>query len=119
VEAHPVENPTTFMVSVTSTHPNAVRIPGGRNWTYRGDIVEIWTRNPTLRKPLSYELCHTVRVGVRCFKRVLPNNGGTTWRLRIGSDWAGWVDGKYRGFINFTWRVHGQTVAQRRVWVSE
>jgi hypothetical protein len=47
---------------------------------------------------------------------------GGTWFLvyrccpttRIGSDWACWVGGKYRGFINFTWRVHGQTVAPRQ-----
>jgi hypothetical protein len=33
--------------------------------------------------------------------------------------WAGYVNGRYRRYVEFTWRVAGRVVARKRVWVYE
>jgi hypothetical protein len=33
--------------------------------------------------------------------------------------WAGFVEGRYRRYVEFTWRIDQRIVARKRIWVYE
>jgi hypothetical protein len=39
------------------------------------------------------------------------------WRLRIMPPWAGYVNGRYERYVEFSWRVAGRIAALKRVWI--
>jgi hypothetical protein len=120
VEPQPPPKPR-YEALVVSTHPNAVRVPGSRKWTYRGDTVAITFRNftaePGARQP--YRVCWTGRFGPCCRTRTLSARARDTWRMRLLGKWVGYRGKRYVRYIEFSWHVGERTVAKRRVWVWE
>lgn len=107
-----------YQASVRSTHPGAVR---GPNWTYRGDTVRVAFRNAAARATdrRRYTVCYTKNRVLACRKRRVVGRSWDAWRLRIMPPWAGYVNGRYRRYVEFTWRVDGRIVARKRIFVWE
>ena len=107
-----------YQATVRTTHPRAVH-DRSRNWTYRGDIVRVAFRNAAARlgERLRYRSCYTRNRGLACRTRTLRGRQWDAWRLGIKGPWAGYVRGRYRRYVEFTWRVSGKTVARKRIWV--
>jgi hypothetical protein len=110
-----------YEASVVSTHPNAIRVPGSRKWTYRGDTIAISFRNSTAfagtHQP--YRVCWTGRFGQRCRSRSLFGRTRDTWRMRLLGNWVGYRGKRYVRYIEVSWRVGSRDVARRRIWVYE
>jgi glucose/arabinose dehydrogenase len=107
-----------YQATVRTTHPRAIR-DRSRNWTYRGDIVRVAFRNaaaPTGERR-RYTVCHTRNRAVVCGTRTLRGRAWDAWKLRIRRPWAGYVKGRYRRYVEFTWRVSGRTLARKRIWI--
>jgi hypothetical protein len=116
----PREPAPRYQAAVRSVHPGAIR-DSSRNWTYRGDTVRVAFRNAAARigarRP--YTVCYTRNRRLSCRNRVLRGRATDAWRLRIMPPWAGYVNGRYRRYVEFTWRVSGRVVARKRIWVYE
>jgi hypothetical protein len=109
-----------YQASVRSTTPNAIR-QGSRNWTYRGDTVRVRFRNATARPGdgEGYRVCYTKNRRLACRNRRILGRSWDAWRLRVMPPWAGFVNGRYRRYVEFTWRIERQVVARKRIWVYE
>jgi hypothetical protein len=105
---------------VRTTHRGAIR-DRSRNWTYRGDTVRIAFRNATASAGAvrRYTVCYTRNRSLQCRNRALDGRVVDAWRLRIMAPWAGYVNGRYRRYVEFTWRVSGRVTARKRIWVYE
>jgi len=120
----PVSPPPTstpkprYQASVRTTHPRTIR-DRSRNWTYRGDTVRVAFRNAAAPagERRRYEVCHTRKRALVCGSRTLRGNAWDAWKLRVRRPWAGYVKGRYRRYVEFTWRVSGKTVARKRIWI--
>jgi hypothetical protein len=108
-----------YQASARSTHPGAVRARG--NWTYRGDTVRVAFRNAAARANdrRRYRVCYTKNRVLACRNRRIVGRSWDAWRLRIMPPWAGYVNGRYRRYVEFTWRIDSRIVARKRVWVWE
>jgi hypothetical protein len=121
VQRHPQATPQPrYEASVRSIHPGAIR-DRSRNWTYRGDTVRVAFRNATARPSNSqlYRVCYTKNRRLACRIRRIRGRSWDAWRLRIMPPWAGFVNGRYRRYVEFTWRVDRRIVARERIWVYE
>jgi hypothetical protein len=109
-----------YQASVRSIHPGAVRDPS-RNWTYRGDTVRVAFRNAAARPSdgRGYRVCYTKNRRLACRNRRILGRSWDAWRLRIMPPWAGFVNGRYRRYVEFTWRIDRRVVERKRVWVYE
>jgi hypothetical protein len=109
-----------YEASVRSIHPGAIA-DRSRNWTYRGDTVRVAFRNVAARPGAvrPYRVCYTQNRRLACRSRTLRGRTVDAWRLRIMPPWAGYVNGRYRRYVEFTWRVSGRVIARKRVWVYE
>ena len=109
-----------YQASVRTTHPRAIR-NRSRNWTYRGDTVRAAFRNAAARagERRRYTVCYTRNRSLPCRRRTLRGRRWDAWKLRIKAPWAGYVRGRYRRYVEFTWRVSGRTVARKRIWIYE
>ena len=67
----------------------------------------------------SYSVCYTRNRRLPCLSRVLRGPAVDAWRLRVMPPWAGYVNGRYRRYVEFTWRVSNRIVARKRIWVYE
>jgi hypothetical protein len=107
-----------YQASVNSTHPGAVR---GRKWTYRGDTVRVAFRNAAARQNDRgrYQVCYTKNHALACRTRRMVGRSWDAWRLRIMPPWAGYVNGRYRRYVEFTWRVDRRVVARKRIFIWE
>jgi glucose/arabinose dehydrogenase len=115
----PAPKPTPrYQATVRTTHPRAIR-DRSRNWTYRGDIVRVAFRNAAAPagERRRYKVCHTRNRAVVCGMRTLRGRAWDAWKLRIRRPWAGYVKGRYRRYVEFTWRVSSRTVARKRIWI--
>jgi hypothetical protein len=118
--ASTVASPTCYQASVRSIHPGAIRDPS-RNWTYRGDTVRVAFRNAAARPSdgRGYRVCYTKNRRLACRSRRILGRSWDAWRVRIMPPWAGFVNGRYRRYGEFTWRIDRQVVARKRIWVYE
>lgn len=109
-----------YEASVRSIYPGAIREPG-RNWTYRGDTVRVRFRNAAARPNdgQGYRVCYTKNRRLACRNRRILGRSWDAWRLRIMPPWAGFVGGRYRRYVEFTWRIDRRIVARKRIWVYE
>jgi hypothetical protein len=109
-----------YEASVRSTHPGAIR-DSSRNWTYRGDTVRVRFRNAAARPNdgQGYRVCYTKNRRLACHNRRILGRSWDAWRLRIMAPWAGFVGGRYRRSVEFTWRIDRRIVARKRIWVYE
>jgi hypothetical protein len=109
-----------YEASVRSIHPGAIRDPS-RNSTYRGDTVRVRFRNANARPSdgHGYRVCYTHNRRLACRNRRILGRSWDSWRLRIMPPWAGFVGGRYRRYVEFTWRVDRRIVARKRIWVYE
>ena len=67
----------------------------------------------------TYRVCYTRNRRLACRSRALRGPAVDAWRLRIVAPWVGYIDGRYRRHVEFTWRVSNQIVARKRIWVYE
>jgi hypothetical protein len=109
-----------YEASVRSIHPDAIR-DRSRNWTYRGDAVRLRFRNAAARPNdgRGYRVCYTKNRRLACQNRRILGRTWDYWRVRIMPPWAGFVNGRYRRYVEFTWRVDRRIVARKRIWVYE
>jgi hypothetical protein len=109
-----------YQASVRSIHPGAIR-DRSRNWTYRGDTVRVAFRNAAARPSdgRGYRVCYTKNRRLACRNRTILGRSWDAWRLRIVPPWAGFVNGRYRRYVEFTWRIDRRIVARKRIWVYE
>lgn len=109
-----------YQASVRSIHPGAIRDPS-RNWTYRGDTVRVAFRNAAARPSdgRGYRVCYTKNRRLACRSRRILGRSWDAWRVRIMPPWAGFVNGRYRRYVEFTWRIDRRVVARKRIWVYE
>jgi N-acetylneuraminic acid mutarotase len=109
-----------YKVKLRSTHPEAVP-SGRRKWTYFGDVVRASFRN--LGNPAGdvqrYKVCHTKNWSRRCSRRSVVGANWDSWLVVMKRRWAGKIDGRYVGFVKFTWHVGGRRVAAKRIWIFE
>ena len=108
-----------YQAAVRSIRPAAIRAPG--NWTYRGDTVRIAFRNAAARSSArrTYRVCYTKNRALACRSRRILGSSWDAWRLRIMPPWAGYVNGRYRRFVEFTWRIDRRIVARKRIFIWE
>jgi hypothetical protein len=66
-----------------------------------------------------YTICYTRNRSLACRSRTLRGRSWDAWKLRITPPWAGYVRGRYRHFVEFTWRVSGRIVVRKRIWIYE
>jgi hypothetical protein len=122
IEAPPPPPPPRprYEASVRSIHPGAIR-DGSRNWTYRGDSVRVRFRNAVARPGdgALYRVCYTKNRRLACRNGRIFGRLWDSWQLRIMPPWAGFVNGRYRRYVEFTWRVDRRIVARKRVWIYE
>jgi hypothetical protein len=109
-----------YQGTVRTLHPRAIR-DRSRNWTYRGDTVRVAFRNVTALSGNTrrYTICYTRNRSLACRSRTLRGRSWDAWKLRITPPWAGYVRGRYRHFVEFTWRVSGRIVVRKRIWIYE
>jgi hypothetical protein len=109
-----------YEASVRSIHPGAIR-DRSRKWTYRGDTVRVAFRNAAARASdgRGYRACFTHNRRLACRNRRIIGRSWDAWRLRIMPPWAGYVNGRYRRYVEFTWRIDRRIVARKRIWVYE
>lgn len=109
-----------YQATIRSIHLGAIR-DRSRNWTYLGDTVRVSFRNASARAGArkSYKVCYTRNRRRSCRNRALRGRAWDAWRLRIMPPWAGYVNGRYRRYVGFTWRVSGRIVARKRIWIYE
>lgn len=109
-----------YQASVRSTHPGAIR-DRSRNWTYTGDTVRVAFRNAAARPSdgRRYRVCYTKNRLLACRNRTILGRSSDAWRLRIVPPWAGFVNGLYRRYVEFTWRIDRRIVARKRIWLYE
>lgn len=107
-----------YKASLRSTHPRQVP-DGRRNWTYRGDVVKARFRNLGNPQGVSqpYKVCYTKNKRKPCLNGSLEGAAWSTLRVRMGARWAGWISGRYVGYVRFSWQVDGRTVATKRIWI--
>jgi hypothetical protein len=109
-----------YQATVRTMHPRAIR-DRSRNWTYRGDTVRVSFRNAAaLADEIHrYRVCYTRNRSLACRGRTLRGRRWDAWKLRIRLPWAGYVRGRYRRYVEFTWRVSGRIVVRKRIWVYD
>jgi hypothetical protein len=109
-----------YQATVRTIHPGAIG-DRSRNWTYLGDTVRVAFRNATAvaGERRRYTVCYTRNRSLACRSRALRGRAWDAWRLRIMPPWAGFVKGRYRRYIEFTWRTSGRLVARKRIWIYE
>jgi hypothetical protein len=109
-----------YEATVRSVHPGAIR-DGSRNWTYRGDTVRVRFRYAAARPGdgALYRVCYTKNRRLACRNGRIFGRLWDSWRLRIMPPWAGFVKGRYRRYVEFTWRIDRRIVARKRIWVYE
>jgi hypothetical protein len=112
--------PPRYQATVRTTHPGAIT-DRSRNWTYLGDTVRVAFRNSAARvgDRRRYKICYTRNRQLACANRTLKGRAWDAWHLRILPPWAGYVNGRYRRYVEFTWRVSGRNVVRERVWIWE
>jgi hypothetical protein len=115
IELPPPPRPR-YEASVRSIHPGAVK---GINWTYLGDTVRVRFRNANARPSdrQGYRVCYTHNRRLACRNRRVIGRFWDSWRLRILPPWAGFVNGRHRGYVEFTFRVDRRIVARKRIKV--
>ena len=103
--------PPRYQATAKTTHPGAIR-DHSRNWTYLGDTVRVAFRNAAARSDETrrYKVCYTRNRRLACANRTLRGNSWDAWRLHIMPSWAGFVNGRYRGYV----RVHLASKRARR-----
>jgi hypothetical protein len=106
-----------YEASARSIHPGAIRARG--NWTYFGDTVRVRFRNANARPAdgQGYRVCYTHNRRLVCRNRRIIGRSWDAWRLRITPAMAGYRTGRFRRYLEFTWRVDRQLVARKRVWI--
>ena len=62
---------------------------------------------------------YTRNRSLACRRRTLPGRRWDAWKLRIRRPWAGYVGGRYRRYVEFTWRISGRAVVRKRIWIYE
>jgi hypothetical protein len=109
-----------YQATVRTIHPGAIR-DRSRNWTYLGDTVRVAFRNaPALSgETRRYTVCYTRNRSLACRRRALRGRAWDAWQLRIMPPWAGYVRGRYRRYVEFSWRASGRIVVRKRVWIYE
>jgi hypothetical protein len=109
-----------YQATVRTIHPGAIR-DRSPNWTYLGDTVRVAFRNTNAlaRATRGYTVCYTRNRSLACRRRALRGRSWDAWTLRIMPPWAGYVRGRYRRYVEFTWRASGRIVARKRVWIYE
>jgi hypothetical protein len=112
--------PPRYQATVRTTHPGAIT-DRTRNWTYLGDTVRVAFRNAAAPadERRRYKICYTRNRRLACANRTLKGGSWDAWRLPIMPPWAGYVNGRYRRYVEFTWRVAGRIAARKRVWIYE
>lgn len=95
-----------YQASVRTTHPRAIP-DRRRNWTYRGDTIRVAFRNATalVGETRRYMVCFTRNRSLACRTRTLRGSRWDAWKLQIKRRWAGYVAGRYRRYVEFTWRA--------------
>jgi hypothetical protein len=114
------ERSPRYQSMVRTIHPGAIR-DHSRNWTYRGDTIRVAFRNAAALAGdrRGYRVCYTRNRSLACRNRALRGRSWDAWHLRVMPPWAGYVNGRYRRYIEFTWRTSGRVVSRKRIWIYE